>query len=283
MNYLEALNYGNRFLKISNNKSYSLDAELLLSKVLNLTRDKILINLKNKINEKNFNKFKKLLTRRRNNEPIAYIFKKKEFWRYEFKVNKEVLIPRPETEIIVNKTLRFINKNSAKSILDIGTGSGCILISILKERANCTGTAIDISKKALNVAINNAKMHHLENKIKFINIDIDKFNYNKYDLILSNPPYINVIDLKRLEENVKLYEPSVALEAGVDGLREIKKIILKSRSLLKKNGKLIFEIGKKQVNLIRKFLIENNFYINEICKDIQSHPRVIISTKNFDE
>ena len=281
MNYLQAINYGNKLLKLNNLKSYNLDSELLLSKVLNYSREKILINLNDKIEKKKFTKFKRLIFRRKNNEPIAYILKKKEFWNYTFKLNNEVLIPRPETEIIVREVLNLTNNNSSKHILDVGTGSGCILLSILNERQKCFGTALDISKKAIKVAISNAKIHHLENKIKFLNIDVDKFNYNKYDFILSNPPYINNIDLKRLEKDVQLYEPKVALNGGIDGLREIKKIIKKSKILLKKNGKLIFEIGKNQMPNVTKFLKNNNFYINNIYKDIQSYPRVISSTKLF--
>ena len=279
MNYLDALNFGNKLLKSSDIKNYNLDTQILLSNVLNYTRENMLINLQNKIEIKKFNKFKKLVLRRKNKEPIAHITKKKEFWRYNFKVNNHVLIPRPETEIIVHEALKIINQNSSKHILDIGTGSGCILISILKERPNSLGTAIDISKKALNIAIFNAKMHHLENKIKFINIDVDKFNHNKYDLIVSNPPYIKKFDLKRLDDNVKKYEPLVALKAGLDGLSEIKKLILKSNKLLKYNGKLIFEIGNTQRNEVVKLLNKNGFYINQVCKDFQSSPRVIVSTK----
>ena len=124
-------------------------------------------------------------------------------------------------------------------------------------------------------------MHHLQNKIKFVNIDIDKFSYNKYDFIISNPPYINIVDIKRLDLDIKLYEPIIALEAGIDGLSKIRKIIRKSRTLLKNNGKLIFEIGNKHLDIIMKLLLENGFYINKICKDIQSYPRVVISTKIF--
>ena len=281
MNYLEALNYGNKILKSCKIINYNLDSQILLSKVLNLSRERLLINLSNNLETANFNKFKKLVLRRKKKEPIAYIFKNREFWKYNFKVDRGVLIPRPETEIIINKTLKFISLNASKKILDIGTGSGCIMLSILKERPRCHGTAIDISKKALKVAITNAKMHHLQNKIKFINNDIDKFNYNKYDFILSNPPYINSIDIKRLDKDITLYEPLVALQAGIDGLREIRKLIKKSRILLKKNGKLIFEIGKNQLIDVIKLLNKNKFYINEVCKDLQSHPRVIVSTKPF--
>ena len=164
-------------------------------------------------------------------------------------------------------------------ILDIGTGSGCLVISILKERSKCTAVAIDISNKALKVAKINAKLHHLENKIKFFNIDIDKFNSNKYDLIISNPPYINKVDLNRLDDDVRLYEPKLALFGGVTGFESIKKIIKNSYKLLKNNGKLIMEIGEKQKNFSIKILIDNGFYINSICKDFSSKDRCLIATK----
>ena len=202
-----------------------------------------------------------------------------EFWKYNFFVNKDVLIPRPETEIIVEETLKIVSLKSSASILDVGTGSGCIIVSIIKNRPNCKGIALDISKNALKIAKINAKIHHLQNKINFFNIDIDKFNGNKYDFILSNPPYITSIDFKRLENNVNIFEPKIALEAGKDGFKEIQKLIKKSVKLLKNNGRLIFEIGKNQLNRSKYLLKKNGFYINKICNDYSSNPRVIISTK----
>ncbi len=281
MNYLDALNYGNKLLKLNKTKNHSLDTELLLSKVLNYSRENLLINLNNRLEKKKFNKYKKLVFRRKNFEPIAYILNKKEFWKYNFKVNNEVLIPRPETEIVVSKLLNLTNLDSSKQILDVGTGSGCIILSILKERPKCYGTAIDISKKAIKIAKSNAKMHHLANKIKFININIDKFEHNKYDFIVSNPPYIKKNEINRLDNDIRLYEPLIALKAGIDGLSEIKKIIFKSKKLLKKNGKLIFEIGMNQEKIVKKLLEDSNFYINELCQDIQSYPRVFVATKLF--
>ena len=278
MNYLETLNFGSNKLKLKNISSHILDSELLLSFTLNLSREKILINLNEKIKKQKFNIYKRLLSRREKNEPIAYIIKKKEFWRNIFYVNKNVLIPRPETELIVEEVLKVLKIGSSKRLLEIGTGSGCIIVSILQERLNCCATAIDISKKALNIAKFNAKMHHLTDKIKFINNDIDKFNDNKYDFIISNPPYINKFNISRLDKDVKLYEPNQALEAGVDGLREIKKLIKKSKKLLKINGKLIFEIGESQQINAKKMLIDNGYYINKVIKDFSSIPRVIVST-----
>ena len=278
MNYLEAINFGNKQLKSKNIKSFGLDCELLLAKVLNHTREELLINLNKKIEKKNFNHFKELLFRRKSHQPIAQLINLKEFWKNNFFINKDVLVPRPETELILEEILKITDISSSKNILDIGTGSGCIIISILKERPNCFATAIDISKKALKVAKYNAKIHHLENKIKFIKIDIDNFNHNKYDFIVSNPPYIKKLSIKRLEKDVKFFEPHIALEAGFDGFREIKKLIIKSKKLLKKNGKLIFEIGEDQLKKSKRILTENGFYINKISSDIYFNPRVIIST-----
>ena len=281
MNYSDAIDFGKKNLKNNNIDTYEIDSELLLSKILNLSRERVLINLNNKLNKKYFHNYKKLILRRKLLEPIAYILKKKEFWKNMFFIDYDALIPRPETEIIVEEALKSISNERSINILDIGTGSGCIIISLIKDRPNCYGTAIDICKKALKIAIYNAKIHHLGNKIKFINIDIDKFKHNKYDLIVSNPPYISSINLKRLDNNVRFYEPIVALEAGVDGFREIRKLILNSKKLLKKNGKLIFEIGKNQALPIKNMLNKNNFYVNKICKDLQSIPRVFIATKTI--
>ena len=278
MNYLETLNIGNKILKTSKIKSYRLDSEIILSKVVNKPREYLLTNLNNNIDQKNFNNFLGFLKRRKKNEPIAYIFGEKEFWKNSFLVNKNVLIPRPETELIIEEVLKLTDKNSSKRFLDVGTGSGCLALSLIKERPQSYFTAIDISKKAINIAKINAKMHHLENKIKFINIDIDKFKDNKYDFVISNPPYINEINLKRLDKNIVCYEPLLALRAGKDGLNTIKKLIFKSKKLLRKNGKLIFEVGEKQKYMITDLLLKNKFYINKIRNDLKCYPRVIIST-----
>ena len=283
MNFLQTIKFGSRKLKSINIDTHSLESELLLSFILNTSREKILINLNTNINKQKFNEFKKLLSRRIKKEPIAYITNKKEFWKNNFYINNDVLIPRPETELIVEEVLNNTSSFSSKRLLEIGTGSGCIIVSIIKERLNCLATAIDISKKALNIAKFNAKMHHLENKIKFINIDIDKIRVNKYDFIISNPPYIKKFDLSRLDESVRFFEPNIALEAGIDGLREIKKIILRSKKLLKKNGKLIFEIGHKQKAYALNLLKKNGFYLNKICLDNSLIPRVLISSKITNE
>ena len=279
MNYVDILKSGENYLKKNNIENSLLDTELILSKVLNKKREEIIININNELKNTDIVKFKEYLIRRKQKEPIAYILGYKYFWRYRFLTNNSVLIPRPDTELLVEESLKYIPKNKSKKILDIGTGSGCIIISLLKERPKCLATAIDISKKAIFVAKTNAKIHQLLNKINFININIDKFNSNNYDLIISNPPYINSIELNRLDDDIKFHEPKEALSGGYDGFRDIKKVIIKSKKLLKINGKLIIEIGHKQKNQSTKILKENGFYINKISKDLSGRDRCIISTK----
>ena len=279
MNYQEILSKGSQILRANNIKSSNLDCELILSKVLKKTREEILINLNNKVDTNQKNEFIFYLNKRKIKYPISHILGFKFFWKYKFYINDSVLIPRPESEHILELTFKYIPSRKSAKILDIGTGSGCLIISLLKERYNCNASAIDISKEAIKVAKINAKLHHLENKIKFFNIDIDKFNSNKYDLIVSNPPYVNKIDLNRLDDDVRLYEPRSALYGGITGFDEIRKVINKSSKLLKYNGKLIIEIGNGQKSCAIKILKENGFYIKEIRKDLSGKDRCIVSIK----
>ena len=211
--------------------------------------------------------------------PMAYILGYKYFWKSKFLTNNSVLIPRPETELIIEEALKFLQDNSSKKIIDIGTGSGCIIISILKERPKCKGVAIDISKNAIKVAKINAKLQQVDNRIKFINSDVDKYSSDKYDLIVSNPPYIKKIKISRLEEDVRNFEPLIALDGGYSGRSKLEKVINKSSYLLKRNGKLILEISSDQVNFVINRLKENRFYINRISKDLSNKYRCVVCTK----
>ena len=279
MNYQELLVDASKQLKYYKFNSAKLDAELILSKTLGLSREKILLNLNEKINDEVLEKFNYFLKLRKQNRPIAYILGFKDFWKYKFQVDKNVLIPRPETEIIIEQALKNLPKLSKKNILDIGTGSGCIIISIIKERENCKATAIDKSLKALKVAKLNAEMHHVLKKIKFLNIDVDKYFANKYDLIVSNPPYIKDSEILSLDKDVKLNEPKLALSGGKSGLNKVFKVIKKSQKLLKTKGKLILEIGDKQSKEVKKYLIKNNFNQIQVFKDLSRKDRCIVSTK----
>ena len=279
MNYQQILEKASNQLKFQNFKSPKLDAELMLAKTLNLRREEVLLNLKQEIDKPSLEKFNYFLNLRKQNKPIAYILNYKFFWKYKFIVNKNVFIPRPETELILEKILENISINSNKNILEIGTGSGCIAISLMKERLKCKIVAIDKSKKAIEVAKKNAEMHQVEKKVKFLNIDVDKYLSNKYDLIISNPPYIKNSELLSLDKDVKLNEPKIALSGGFSGLETFFKIIDKSRRLLKNNGMLFLEIGHTQRKDLMNYLKSKRFSQIKIYKDLSKNDRCLVSTK----
>ena len=259
--------------------SYNLDAEILLAQTLNENREHLFKNLNKKINNDKIKKFNYFIKRRELKEPIAYIIKKKDFWKNTFLVDKHVLIPRPDTEIVVEEILRIFKHTNKLNILEIGVGTGCIIISLLKEKKNFKGIGIDINQKCIDISIKNAINLNVLNKIKFIKSDIDNFNFGKYDLIVSNPPYIKRTTLRCLDNGIINFEPKLALDGGLDGLSVIRKIVLKSCSLLKLNGKLILEIGFDQKNKVKKILSDNGFYVNSVKKDLSGNDRCIISTK----
>ncbi|MDA7732140.1 peptide chain release factor N(5)-glutamine methyltransferase [Candidatus Pelagibacter sp.] len=279
MNIENILNEGISILQKHKIANPQLDSEILLSKSIKRDKKHIILNPKEILNLEQLRNFKSLIERRKKGEPIAYLISKKEFWKDEFFVNKDVLIPRPDTEIIIEQVLKIYSKNVQSQILDIGTGSGCILLSILKERSNFYGTGIDISKKSINVSKFNAKQLNLTNRVKFFYSSVDNFNNGKYDIIVSNPPYIEQLSLKYLEKDVVNFEPKLALSGGFDGFSKIRKVINKASILIKKNGKFILEIGFNQKNKVIKILKEEGFYVNKTIKDYGNNDRCIISTK----
>jgi release factor glutamine methyltransferase len=279
MNIIELINIGSNLLKEKNIQSHILDSEILLSKTLNKSREDILINLEEKINEKDILKYKNYIDRRIKNEPIAYILEEKEFWSKKFKVNKNTLIPRPETELLVNK-LSEIFKEKKISILDIGTGSGCIILSLLDELKSSTGIGIDISKEAVSIAKINGLRLNLLNRVKFLNKSVSSIFNKKFDLIVSNPPYIESKDMKNLSEDIRRYEPRLALDGGNDGLDLIKKVIYKSKSILKTKGTLALEIGNEQIKKVSKILFDNNFRIKHVINDYKNNVRCVIAEFN---
>ena len=279
MNIEKVLNIGASILRENQIINPQLDSEILLSESIKKDKKHIILNPKEILKSEYLNNFNNLIERRVRGEPIAYLINKKDFWKNEFYVDKNVLIPRPDTELIIDQVLKIYPNNSQLQVLDIGTGSGCILLSILKERANFYGTGIDISKKSINVSKYNAKMLKLINRVKFYNSDVDNFKIGKYDLIVSNPPYIELSSIKYLEKNVANFEPKLALNGGSDGFSKIRKVISKSAILIKKNGKLILEIGFNQKNKVKEILKKKGFYINKVLKAHGNNYRCIISTK----
>ncbi|MDC0519382.1 peptide chain release factor N(5)-glutamine methyltransferase [Candidatus Pelagibacter ubique] len=279
MNIENILKEGIDILQKNKIANPQLDSEILLSNSIKRDKKHIILNPKEFLNSEQLEKFKSLIERRKKGEPIAYLINKKEFWKDEFFVNKDVLIPRPDSELIIEQVLKIYSKDDQLQILDIGTGSGCILLSILKERSNFYGTGIDISKKSINVSKFNAKQLNLTNRVKFFHSSVDNFNNGKYDIIVSNPPYIEQLSLKYLEKDVVNFEPKLALSGGFDGFSKIRKVINNTSNLIKKNGKFILEIGFNQKNKVIKILKEEGFYVNKAIKDYGNNDRCIISTK----
>ena len=276
MRALEIIQMGSDLLKKKKIPSFILDSEILLSRTLNQSREEILINLDQKIKEKDILIFKEYLFRRSKNEPIAYILGEKEFWSKKFEVNKHTLIPRPETELLVDELIKIYGKKNI-SILDVGTGSGCIVISLLSSLKQSVGIGVDISKDAILVAKKNAFKHKLNKRIKFYNKSLEDLFFNRFDLIVSNPPYVEKKNIKNLSDDIKKYEPRMALNGGNDGLDLIKKVIYKSRKILKIKGMLALEIGNEQFKKVSKILIDNNFRIRQVIKDYKKNVRCVLA------
>ena len=274
----KVIKQASKTLKNHNIHSHELDAQLILSDIMKVKRESLITNNEVVISEKIMEKYDIAIRRRIKREPVAYITGKKEFWSENFTVNHATLVPRPETELLIYKVINFF-KNKRISILDIGTGSGCILLSILKELNFSRGTGIDISAKAIETAKINSKNLNLFNRTKFKVFDLNKYNIGKYDLIVSNPPYISSRDIKNLSKDIINYEPLIASDGGVDGLDLIKKVIYKSNRLLKRNGLLALEIGLSQYHKVSSIL--RNYRFREISKeyDCNRNVRCIISTK----
>ena len=279
MNINAAIKKGAEILKKNDIKYPDLDCEILLAKVLKKQRKYLLLNLDKQIHKENLETYKNLITQRSTGKPIAYLIKKKNFWDSEFLIEEGTLIPRPDTETLIEATLEIYKNKNYANILDIGVGSGCIILSILKEKPCFYGKGIDISSKSISLSNRNAKRLSIENRVEFIKTDVDNFCIGKYDLIISNPPYIKSNEIKYLEKDVSNFEPKLALDGGLDGTFKTLKIIKKASTLLKVNGKLVLEIAYNQRTKIISLLKEEGFYINSTIKDYAKNDRCVISTK----
>jgi release factor glutamine methyltransferase len=252
-----------------NTTTPALDAEILLAYKLNKSREHFIGNANEMVEQNIMND---VLQRRLTGEPIAYIIGTKEFWGMDFKVTKDTLIPRPETELIIEKSLEFFPKNSEIDILDLGTGTGCILIALLSEFQSAKGLGIDLSNEVLEVAKHNSK-----GRAEFIQSDWFKnIGDRKFDLIVSNPPYISRSET--LIKSVEKFEPHSALFAENDGYECYETIAKDLKKYLKPNGRAIFEFGQGQATIISKIFSSNGFVINEICKDLAGIERCITTS-----
>ena len=276
MKISDLLNSGSKILKNKKVLTYQLDSEIMLSNLLKKKREQIIINLEKKVSQTTVNNFNKMIIRRSTREPLAYILSSKEFWSKNFFVNKNTLIPRPETELLCDAVIKII-KNKDSYILDIGTGTGCILLSILSETKKTKGIGIDISKKAIKVAKKNSNSFRLNKRVKFFKKSLDELYNCKFDVVVSNPPYIKTNDIKNLSDDVRKFEPKIALDGGKDGLDVIKKVIYKSETILKKFGLLALEIGYGQHYKVSKILKKQGFKEELLVKDYRDNIRCILA------
>lgn len=276
---LETLKLAKEYLERHQIENPRLNAELLLSEILGCKRLELYTNFDKPLSEEEIQKYREFLLRRAKGEPVQYIIGKAYFYGFEFIVTPDVLIPRPETEILVEEVINSFNKNEKLKIADICSGSGNIGITLAKFFSGSEIHCIDISQKAIEIGLMNAKKLDVEN-VTFFQIDILKDDLPKsdYDVIVSNPPYISVNKKNKLQKEVRLYEPSIALFVD-DELRFYRRIVDLSGDFLKEKGKLFFEIDNEISNSVYNLMIEKNFISISIKKDYANLDRIISGVK----
>lgn len=277
---LKAINLSTEFLQKKNIESPRINAELLLAHALNCKRLDLYLSYDRPLNEDEVNICREFIARRGKYEPLQYIIGKVEFYGLEFNVNSSVLIPRQETEVLVETIINSVGKEDDLKILDVGTGSGNISISLTKNLPSITVTATDINDEALKTAKANAEKYNVLDRINFVNHNILSDNLNdEFDIVVSNPPYISEREYPDLKDELKVYEPKIALTDFSNGLAYFSVISSKAKMFLKNKGRIFFEIGDGQAEEVKKILVENNFNRISIVKDYLKIDRVISGEK----
>ena len=260
---------------ISGIETAELDARLILKEILSFDDKELIINENYNIPERFIKEIFAIGERRLKGEPISKIFKKRNFYKSTFIISNDVLDPRPETELIVEIANNFIKKNEVKNILDLGTGSGCILLSILKENKMINGLGIDLSKEAINIAQKNSKKLQLDKQSNFLISNwMEAINF-KFDIVVSNPPYIASKDIKKLSNNVKNFDPLLSLDGGEDGLNCYRVIVKDLKRVINKNAIIIIEIGYNQSKFVEEIFKKNDFKLIKKYNDINGLDRVL--------
>lgn len=278
MKIRELLNKGKTILKNEGIDSYSIDAQLLLGKVINSDRMAIILKMEEEIPEDKTKEFLKLIDLRKSRIPVKYITNHSEFMGLDFYIEQGVLIPRPDTETVAEEAIEEIKKRNYTNICDLCCGSGIIGITIAKNFDFTNVDCLDIAEKASKVTCKNIKLHKLSERVEFIYSDLLKYpieNNKKYDMIVSNPPYIREDDIKDLMRDVRKYEPYEALCGGKDGLDFYRSIIKQSKTVLKKDGMIIFEIGYDQKDEVAQLLDMQGFKDIVCKKDLAGNDRMI--------
>ena len=253
----------------------SLDARIILKEIFNFDEKELILNSDLILSESKISKVQKIITRRLNFEPVSKIFGKRDFYNSTFSISDDVLDPRPETENIVEIANNFILEKGYESFIDLGTGSGCIILSILKENKNLTAIGVDISIDAINIAKKNSKDMNLEKRSSFLVSNWLSSIYNSYDLIISNPPYIPSDEIITLSKTVKNFDPLISLDGGQDGLECYKEIAQDINRVINKNGRVILEIGYNQAHDVIKIFESKEFKLLKIYNDINGLNRIL--------
>ena len=257
-----------------------LEKKILLKYILNTSNEEINISHNKLLDHIELGQYKELIQRRKKSEPIAYIINKKEFWKDTFFIDNSVLIPRPDSEIIIETAIKYFpDTNQNLKMLDLGTGSGCLIISLLREFKNSKGIGIDLDKKALKVAKQNKINLLNENRLKFCHADFSEFNTINYDLIVCNPPYVSTSSKDNMLKDVQDFEPEIALFAKENGLRCFKMVLDNLIKYENKKQLIIFEIGYNQLKPIQKLLKNTGFQLISVEKDISDIPRCIVTKR----
>lgn len=261
-------------------ESPTIDARILLIAATNVTRNEIVTDPYREIDLKSEVNLNKMLERRIMREPVAHIIGKKAFWSLELNCDARALVPRPETEVIVDFILKYDKENTQNRVLDLGTGTGAIILALLAERTNWTGLGIDISDDALSLANENAQIHGLATRAKFQKGNWANEITEEFDFVVSNPPYIPTSDLAKLDKDVRDFDPHLALDGGEDGLLPYRILFEQLPMVLKSGGLFAFEFGINQGDAIRQMVQSiNQLHEIHILKDLSNKERVIIGKK----
>jgi len=284
MTVLELLNWSTNYLKDHQIENPRVNSELLLARSLNLSREGLYTHLHGQLKEREKEEWERLVQRRISGEPLQYILEHQEFWSIDFKVDSRVLIPRPETELLVEQSLLILSQTPFKktpSVLEIGTGSGAIAIALAKEVKNIFLVATDISRDALGLAKENARSAGVQRQIEFVNGDLfgplrPSKERGPFDLILSNPPYIIRPEIGALAKEVRDYEPIIALDGGEDGLEFYRRLISQAPFYLRKGGWLLLEVGQGQGEKVAEQIEKNGTFLKpQILPDLSGIERVV--------
>ena len=279
MKIKDIINYGVAMIK--NTESPSLETQMMIAKVIEKDRLYIMLNLEEDIDESKVEIIKTMIDKRKNSYPLQYILGEREFWGMDFKVSEGVLIPRQDTEILIEETLKKLKDNKHKSNLkgfEIGVGSGIISITLLKEIETLTMIGVDINDKAIELTKANALKHEVNDRLCILKSNLfEKINKeNQFDFIISNPPYIETKVIDSLKEDIKKHEPKLALDGGEDGLDFYRAIIEQSKPYISPEGFIAFEIGYNQAEAVKKIFVENGYPNVTIAKDLAGFDRVVI-------